>query len=115
VRSLFIESDDWPEQLAQVLDTYKLGDAVRPHSRCLSCNVELKIIPKRTARNLVTPFVLERASSFAICPSCERIYWPGTHFRSMDLKIGAILRKAGIRRQPRKRKKDGPERVSKKA
>ncbi|HUU37381.1 MAG TPA: Mut7-C RNAse domain-containing protein, partial [Candidatus Desulfaltia sp.] len=47
VRSLFIESDDWPEQLAQVLDTYKLGDAVRPHSRCLSCNVELKIIPKR--------------------------------------------------------------------
>ncbi|MFZ2055191.1 MAG: Mut7-C RNAse domain-containing protein [Candidatus Aminicenantales bacterium] len=115
IRSLFIESDDWPEQLAQVLGTYKLGDAVRPHSRCLRCNVELKIIPKKTARNLVTPFVLERASSFAICPSCERVYWPGTHFRSMDMKIGEILRKAGSRGRPRKRKKEDPERSSKTA
>jgi uncharacterized protein with PIN domain len=115
VRSLFIESDDWPEQLVQVLANFKLGDSVRPHSRCLDCNVELKIIPKKTARNLVTPFILERASSFAICPSCERIYWPGTHFQSMDAKIGGILRKTRARRQSRPRKKDGPGRSSKKA
>jgi uncharacterized protein with PIN domain len=115
IRSLFIESDDWPEQLGQVLVAYNLGDSVRPHSRCLTCNVKLKTIPKQTARNLVTPFVLERASSFAVCPSCERVYWPGTHFRSMDAKIGEILEKARIRRQPGPKKKDAPGRPSKKA
>jgi uncharacterized protein with PIN domain len=113
IRSLFIESDDWPEQLGQVLDTYKLADSVRPHSRCLACNVELKSIPKKAARNLVTPFVLEKASSFAICPSCERVYWPGTHFHSMDTKVGEILREAEARGQQSRRKKGEPGRSSK--
>ncbi len=113
IRSLFIESDHWPEQLVQVLKTYNLADAVRPHSRCLTCNVRLKTISKRSARNLVTPFVLERAALFAICPSCERVYWPGTHFRSMDVKIGGILRKAGAREESGKRKKRSAARSSK--
>jgi hypothetical protein len=111
VRSLFIESDDWPDQLVQVLDTYRLRNSVRPHSRCLACNVNLKIIPKKTARNLVTPFVLEKASSFAICPSCERVYWPGTHFRDMDATIERILRKGEARRKYGKRK-NRPDRIS---
>ncbi|MGB7294852.1 MAG: Mut7-C RNAse domain-containing protein [Candidatus Aminicenantales bacterium] len=114
VRSLFIKSDDWPEQLVQVLDTYGLRDAVRPHSRCLACNVKLKAIPKTMAGNLVTPFVLERAASFAVCPSCERVYWPGTHFRDMDATIERILRKAGAPRKSGKRKKEHPERITKK-
>jgi uncharacterized protein with PIN domain len=91
--SLFVESDDWQEQVTQVLDAFRLRDRAKPHSRCLVCNVEIKRIPKRMARNLVTPFVFERAVSFAICPSCGRVFWPGTHFEDMDLKIGQIFRK----------------------
>jgi len=90
---LFIESDDWPEQLAQVLDAFKLRVRVRPHSRCLRCNVELKKIPKRLARNLVAPFVFEKSRSFAICPSCGRVFWPGSHFEDMDQKISRICRR----------------------
>jgi uncharacterized protein with PIN domain len=97
--SLFIESDNWQEQLAQVLDAYRLRDRAKPHSRCLACNIELKRIPKRLARNLVTPFVFEQATSFAICPSCGRVFWPGTHFEDMDLKIARILRTRKIRRK----------------
>jgi len=90
--TLFIESEDWQKQLAQVLDAFKLRKRARPHSRCLLCNVELKRIPRSRARNLVTPFVFERTPSFAICPSCGRVFWPGTHFQDMDLKIARILR-----------------------
>lgn len=115
IRSLFIESDDWPRQLTQVLDDYGLRDAVRPHSRCLACNVRLKRIPRSAAKNLVTPFVLERSDSFAICPSCERVYWPGTHFRSMDKRIEGILFGAESTRRPGKKKKAGPGQSSKKA
>jgi uncharacterized protein with PIN domain len=105
--SLFIESDNWQEQLAQVLDSFRLRDRAKPHSRCLACNVELKRIPKELAKNLVTPFVFERAPSFAVCPSCERVFWPGTHFQDMDLKIARLLR---IRKN---RKKIVPETVKK--
>jgi len=100
---LFIESDDWPEQLAQVLDAFRLRDRAKPHSRCLLCNVELKRISKRMAKNLVTPFVFERAPSFAICPSCGRVFWPGSHYEDMDLKIARILRKKST---PRKETRD---------
>jgi len=90
---LFVESDNWQEQMAQVLDAFRLRERAKPHSRCLLCNVELKRIPKRMARNLVTPFVYERAPSFAICPVCGRVFWPGTHFEDMDMKIARIFRK----------------------
>lgn len=90
---LFIESDDWRQQLVQVLDAYKLRGRARPHSRCLRCNVELKRLPKRLAKNLVAPFVYERSRSFAICPSCGRVYWPGSHFEDMELKVAGICRK----------------------
>ena len=103
--SLFIESDDWPEQLAQVLDAFRLRGRAKPHSRCLLCNRELKSIPKRMAKNLVTPFVFERAASFAICPSCGRVFWPGTHFEDMDLKIAGMMPK-----KPDPRKKAGDRR-----
>lgn len=100
---LFIESDIWQEQVAQVLDAFQLRDRARPHSRCLACNMTLKKIPKALARNLVTPFVFERAPSFAICPACGRVFWPGTHFQDMDKKIGRILRVG------EKRRRIGPE------
>jgi len=95
IPGLFIESDNWQEQLAQVLDVFGLRDRVRPHSRCLLCNVDLKKIPKRLARNLVAPFVFEKARSFAICPSCGRVFWPGSHYKDMDLKLARICRAKG--------------------
>lgn len=115
VRSLFIESDNWPEQVVQVLETFRLGRAVRPHSRCLACNVRLKPISKRAAGNLVSPFVLERAASFAVCPSCQRVYWPGTHFRDMDATVERIMRKSGGRSESGGRKKEKSHRRSKKS
>ena len=93
IRSLLIASEDWPAQLAQVLDAFKLRSAIKPCSRCLACNVPLESLPKKKARNLVTPFIYEQASSFAVCPSCGRVFWPGTHYKDMDSKIETILRK----------------------
>jgi hypothetical protein len=96
---LYIKSEIWEEQLRQVLDAFRLRERARPHSRCLTCNIKLKGIPKRLARNLVTPFVFERAPCFAICPSCGRVFWPGTHFQDMDTKIDRILRSGKKRRR----------------
>jgi uncharacterized protein with PIN domain len=111
---LLIESDNWEEQLAQVVGAFRLRRLARPQTRCLACNVLLRRIPKRMARNLVTPFVLERSPSFAVCPSCGRLFWPGSHFSDMDQKVARILGQmkspAGMGRKGRREGKSAASR-----
>ncbi len=89
----FVASDRWEDQVAQVLDEFALWDEIRPNSRCLACNRALRPISKTRARNLVTPWVLEHAGSFAICPECGRVFWQGTHYGDMERKIEAIMKR----------------------
>jgi uncharacterized protein with PIN domain len=93
VETLFLESDEWPDQVRQVLAHFDLREKVRPHTRCIDCNVPLKNLPKQNAKNLVSPFVFERADSFALCPDCGRVFWRGTHFEDMEAKIQDLLEK----------------------
>ena len=92
---LFIKSDDWEDQVAQVLDEFDLWDQVRANTRCIACNLPLKPIPRERARNLVTPWVGEHASSFALCPGCNRVFWQGTHYGDMERKIERLLDRRG--------------------
>lgn len=92
VKNLFVESEDWKEQVKQVLDSFEIWKEVKPYSRCIECNVELKNLPKDRAKNLVGFFVYERADSFALCPKCGRVFWKGSHHEDMRLKIDAILK-----------------------
>lgn len=93
VETFFLESEEWPEQVKQVLERFGLWGKIDAHTRCIACNVELKNLPKKNAKNLVTPFVYKHADSFALCPVCGRVFWRGTHFRDMEQKIEEILKK----------------------
>jgi uncharacterized protein len=88
---LFVRSDDWEDQVVQVLDELELWGEVRPNTRCLECNLPLKALSRDRARNLVAPYVHERASSFAVCPGCNRVFWQGTHYGDMEKKIERLL------------------------
>jgi uncharacterized protein with PIN domain len=96
VETLFIDSEDWREQVKQVLDHFALWKDVKPYSRCIECNTPLKEISKRRAKNLVTPFVYKTADTFALCPECERVFWRGTHLKDMESKISQILKTKSI-------------------
>lgn len=93
LKSLFINSEDWKKQVGQILSAYDLWKDIRTYSRCIECNVVLKELQKAQAKNLVTPFVYEHASSFALCPQCGRAFWKGTHHQDMESKIAKMLRK----------------------
>lgn len=90
--TLFLKSEEWPDQVRQVLEHFDLRDKVRPHTRCIDCNTKLKNLPKKNAENLVSSFVFERADSFALCPDCGRVFWRGTHFKDMENKIQDLLK-----------------------
>lgn len=92
-RTLLIESDRWEEQVEQVLDHFKLREKIDPNSRCLECNEKLKFLAKARAKNLVPPFVYEKAEAFALCPSCGRVFWKGTHFQDMEKKLARFIQK----------------------
>ena len=88
----FIQSEDWREQISQVIHEFELEKEIRPFSRCIDCNRNLKDLPKPRARNLVTPFVYGNAESFSMCPDCGRVFWKGTHHKDMIVKIKKILK-----------------------
>lgn len=92
IETLFLESEEWRDQVKQVLDKFSLWERVNPHTRCIDCNVKLKDLPKKNAKNLVTPFVYKHADSFALCPGCGRVFWRGTHFKDMEFKIEELLK-----------------------
>ncbi len=81
---LVIEADDPREQVMETLGKLKLKPAAEKYfSRCLMCNQELRAIPKEEAEGRVPDFIYRSYESFHICPRCQRIYWPGTHFERM--------------------------------
>lgn len=83
VRILFIQSDHVFEQLKQVIEELDLH-VEGAGSRCMRCNVPLESLEKAQAEDLVPDFIFKTHQVFSRCPSCQRIYWPGSHFQRME-------------------------------
>ena len=89
-RCLLIESVDYKEQIRQVVRTFDLKD-FRIFSRCVECNTLLEDVDKETVFEKVPPFVYLTQDRFAACPSCNRVYWHGTHADKMLERIQLAL------------------------
>ena len=86
VHSLLIESEHLLTQLDQVRS--RLGPAKGgPFSRCPVCNAPLVEVSPQQVQGRVPPFVLHSHPRFHRCPSCDRIYWPGSHWRRMQEQL----------------------------
>ena len=70
-------------QIAEVVHRFDLGQAVRPFTRCMTCNGVLEPVSKEQARNLAPERSLERYDEFHRCAHCGRIYWKGSHYARM--------------------------------
>ena len=58
-----------------------------PFLRCLLCNNVLDHIPRERAEGKVPDFIFHQKKAFFRCPSCQRIYWQGSHLEKMQKKI----------------------------
>jgi uncharacterized protein len=85
VWALFINAEKLDEQIAEVRAA--LGDDPQPFSRCAECNGVLEDLAREQARDLVPPYVWHTQSAFKRCASCGRVYWRGTHWPGMQLRI----------------------------
>ena len=80
---IFIESDQYVEQLRQVVQECRLSVSAALFTRCLECNAVLQPKPKESVATLVPPYVFATQDHFSWCPKCRRIYWPATHHQRM--------------------------------
>jgi uncharacterized protein with PIN domain len=80
---LLIESDDFREQLLQVVATYRLDPWRGLFSRCMDCNTPLEPALREEARHQVPPYVFSTKARFKRCQRCDKILWEGTHRNHM--------------------------------
>lgn len=90
VDALFLEGDDWRQQLVQVVR--ELGPSTEPaFTRCIACNTPLEKTTRAQAEPHVPPYVFRTQESFLHCPGCNRYYWKGTHWHRMREGLDRIL------------------------
>lgn len=78
-----VRSQQPDEQLVEVLALYpRPGDAIS-FTRCLRCNCLLQPVAKERIRHRLEPRTKRYYDRFSICPECDRLFWPGSHQRSM--------------------------------
>lgn len=78
-------------QLRELFERLDLARSANPFSRCLHCNGPLKEVAPEQARPQVPPRVRERHSRFFGCDACQRLYWEGSHWRSMCALLAPLL------------------------
>ncbi len=92
IRALFIEDPSVEKVLALISIKYNIAlEFNKENTLCPECNTQLKYttsIAEVSAR--VDKEIVLKYKEFWICPSCSKIYWQGTHWRT----ISAILEEA---------------------
>ena len=59
--------------------------------RCIECNVELVGADRAEIESRVPEYVYHTYRAFKVCPSCDRVYWEGSHARGMESLIKEVL------------------------
>ena len=78
-----IKSTDSQEQLKDVIDHFHLSTSFKPFTRCLYCNEMLEKKEKEELADALLPETKKHFSEFWTCPSCNKIYWKGSHYERM--------------------------------
>ena len=94
LKALLVRDDRVRAQLRQVVLDLGLRMEERHFTRCLRCNTVLEPVSREAVLDRVPPYVLRRQDRFTTCPSCRRVYWPGTHLLNMRAELAGIEERA---------------------
>ncbi len=86
-----IQSEDYRQQVREVVNHFHLDISGHLFTRCTLCNVEILPVGKEQVKNLVPQKPYEIFIEFFQCPQCKRAYWSGTHTENMAERLREIL------------------------
>lgn len=93
VRCIYLQSDEVMEQLKELMVQHGLGINREPHTvRCSECNAPIRKVEKEEEDELLraksyVPVDLIGVWDFWICEGCGRVYWEGSHWRTMKEQL----------------------------
>ncbi len=93
---LVLTDDDVLRQLAAAVRHFGLRLTTETMNRCLECNARLRPAAKEEVWDRLPPHVRRTQSVFSTCPSCGRVYWPGTHYARALARLCAVVREAEV-------------------
>ncbi|MBD3305778.1 twitching motility protein PilT [candidate division KSB3 bacterium] len=87
----WIRATDPRQQFAEVVQRFHLTFPSPFRQRCSRCNTPLAPISREQLTAHVDPTTLAYYEEFYHCPTCDTIYWKGTHYHNMLKQLGQIL------------------------
>ncbi|UVE18899.1 Mut7-C ubiquitin/RNAse domain-containing protein [Pseudomonas sp. LS44] len=78
-------------QLRELFERLDLAGSARPFSLCLHCNAPLREVDKAAVLERLPPKVRELYQRFLTCDGCQRVFWEGSHWRSMQALLRPLL------------------------
>jgi uncharacterized protein with PIN domain len=89
---MLLDNDDPLDQLLNVIQALRLRiDPEALFNRCSRCNELCRVVDKKDIRQEVFPFILKTQDIIKQCPSCNRYYWKGSHYKALLRKLGLII------------------------
>ena len=88
---LLVESENFREQLRQVVETYGIEPNQSLFTRCMDCNTILEVASRADIRDKVPPYVYSTQNHFKRCAYCDKILWGGTHRLHMQETLDEIF------------------------
>ena len=71
-------------QLREVVARFGLAPRLRLHTRCSVCNGAVQPVPKQDVEGDLEPLTRRHYREFWRCTQCGRVYWKGSHWRSLQ-------------------------------
>ncbi len=87
----WVRSEHPVKQAREVLERFDLRGALRPFTRCLSCNAPLEPVAKDEILDRLEPLTRAHYDTFFRCTGCDGVYWRGSHADSLDGRIEEML------------------------
>jgi uncharacterized protein len=92
VHGYCLRTRDPRRQLADVLRRFRLRAHIRPWSRCLRCNGQLRPVDKAAVWDRLEPLTKIYYETFRQCQSCGQVYWKGSHFEPLRALVESVRR-----------------------
>jgi uncharacterized protein with PIN domain len=90
-RSLLVSAQKPPEQLCEVVTRLGLDWEGRLFERCTICNTLVCAASRSTLEGRLPERIVREHTAFSRCPTCERIYWEGSHTRRIRERLESLL------------------------
>jgi len=90
----WIRSSDPDDQFVEVLGRFDLVGDMQPFTRCLRCNALLEPVSKADVLERLPEGVIPLFEDFHACPSCDRVYWRGSHYDRLQRRLEQAVRRA---------------------